>query len=535
VRLWDIAGGKAHVVLDGLTGCVRAVAFSRDGKKLACGHGKFVRLWDVERLGDKEGRTGLVLEGHTEDVNAVAFAPRAGLLASGGTEPAIRLWDVSTGKPRGFLKSHTKSVTSLAFSPDGKTLLSGSRDHTAGLWDMVPTPGPRKTLPPRINLGPVNGVVFSPDGQRFATASTYASLNVWESTSGKLLATLSTGQRPCQAIDWSADGEKLVCAIDETVRVWDVKSGNELHPLRKPVGQPRALAFSPDGRSLLIGRRPHVVQVWDVATRDLRTLASGPLNFVVAVAGFSDGRIVAVDQDGLVRWWERDGQPGSGGFHFPRGGGDVRQAGFDRDGQLVAITHHGNAGRVALWQQGTKTARDLLANTVKSSNAVALSPDGKFLAAGHEKEIRRWDTTTGKPLPSLTAINVVSSLLFSPDGRTLAAGSNEVIHLWDVATDQERRVKFPGTGHASSLALSPGGSLLVVAGERGRLAWWDIRDPGVPSGKPDQPWRETGRLLGRWTPPGAFQPHILALAPDGRHLAVGNSNETVYILRLMSR
>jgi WD40 repeat protein len=75
-------------------------------------------------------------EGHTREVNSVAFSPDGRLLASGSFDGTIRLWDVATGSLVRTLKGHAHYVLSVAFSPDGKLLASGSWDGTLKLWDI---------------------------------------------------------------------------------------------------------------------------------------------------------------------------------------------------------------------------------------------------------------------------------------------------------------------------------------------------------------------------------------------------------------
>jgi WD40 repeat protein len=66
----------------------------------------------------------------------VAFSPDGKLLASGGDDATIRIWDVETGQLHRLLCEHTKSVRSVCFSPDGKTLASASEDETIKLWNL---------------------------------------------------------------------------------------------------------------------------------------------------------------------------------------------------------------------------------------------------------------------------------------------------------------------------------------------------------------------------------------------------------------
>jgi WD40 repeat protein len=116
------------------------MAFSPDGQLLAMGgRDGLLRLWDVVR----EAPRGLPLRGHTWEVGGVAFSPDGQTLASGSDDWNVRLWDVATGQPRGGARTgHTDRVSGIAFSPDGRTLASASADGTVRLWDVDVEPLP---------------------------------------------------------------------------------------------------------------------------------------------------------------------------------------------------------------------------------------------------------------------------------------------------------------------------------------------------------------------------------------------------------
>ncbi|MFC5754643.1 WD40 repeat domain-containing protein, partial [Actinomadura rugatobispora] len=130
IRVWDTAAGRS------LTELYRghspmALAFSPDGTMLAgsTDPGAVVHLWDTRTW--RETRT---LRGHTGYVEALAFSPDGGTLATGSKDKTIRLWNARTGASLATLTVDTDSVDALAFSRDGRSMASATGSGTIRLW-----------------------------------------------------------------------------------------------------------------------------------------------------------------------------------------------------------------------------------------------------------------------------------------------------------------------------------------------------------------------------------------------------------------
>jgi WD40 repeat protein len=266
------------------------------------------------------------------------------------------------------------------------------------------------------------------------------------------------------------------------VRLWDLATGKTVRTLDLKAAQARLLAFSPDSRMLLtVGNE---VYLWNVPDgRHLRSLQTRPGHTVVAVAFSPDGKFLATaGRDDTISLW------------------DVA------DGKERRILGHPGS----IW-------------------AISFAPNGSVLvSASHDGTLKVWEPTTGTEKRTWKGEIVPRQVAFLPDGRTLVVLGQRTrdkvqLQLWDRERGRalaRHTVAAPATG-PSLCELGPAAHLVAFSGESSAVSLWQ---PGVEPGR-----RRSFRLS------PADRHSRLAFSPDGRYVAVGNSDGTICLLRLAER
>jgi len=179
----------------------------------------------------------------------------------------------------------------VVFSPDGQLLVSVSNDYTVRFWDAA-TGALQNTVEAHFNwvgsfkgqFNPVNVVVFSPDGQLLAIASSHYTVSLWNVATVELRGILEGHLDEVKSVAFSPDCQLLVSASDDyTVRVWNIATGTLQYTLRGHSNRVNSVVISPDGQLLVSASQDRTAMFWDTATGAAR----GTLKLDVVIRNLS--------------------------------------------------------------------------------------------------------------------------------------------------------------------------------------------------------------------------------------------------------
>jgi WD40 repeat protein len=430
VRLWDLTTGQERGQFDARPDVIWNVAFTPDSKTMAAARmGGMFSVWEVATGQLRRDLRGDYDDTRPDGSSNLAFSADGTYLASIGGGNTVRVWDVAAGRDvLDKYETHRSTVAAAAFSPDGRILASASADHTIRFWD--PATG-KQLLWLQGHKGAVRTLAFSPDGTILASS-----------------------------------------AGDDTVRLWQVATGKELHQLKEQRTSQsgmyynfgvRSLSFTPDGKILAAWGEDRKLRRWDVATGKELLMHQLRLSGMPAPP---------------------DSLPRESRMEFPDD--HVGGATFTPGGKTIVL-----ASNKTIHIADVATGQELFTFAIPQHHRslMVLAPDSQILAVGGwSKQVCFWELATGKELLKTDNLSAIDAVAFTPDGRFLAAASaypQAVINLLDVTTG---KVVLTLQGHGTGvdcLAFSPDGRRLVSGQRDTTLLVWDVahvtRRPAPPA------------------------------------------------------
>ena len=315
------------------------------------------------------------------------------------------------------------------------------------------------------------------------------------------------------AVAFSPDGETLLTGDREgSLQRWTMAETGAVADAWPAHDWVSSVAFSPDGKRVASGGHDRTVRLWDVSASPGTAERTLDVEFRVSSVAFGviGPSLAAAGDNGAVLVWNLaniDAPPVS----LPSGASAVQSLAFAPDGQTLAAAGFGTS-TLQLWDLARPTAPPTdLSVPMVTFESVAFDAGGRLAAGGSDGVVRYWQNGPWLEPALLTNpedSDAIVAVAFHPDGTTLAAahGRSGNTWLWDLG---EGRIVGRLHGHGgviTSLAFDDGGRALATGGGDNTVRVWDIGAPPTPN-----------LLYGH-----AAEVWAVAYGPDGRLLASGD-------------
>jgi WD40 repeat protein len=367
-------------------------AFSPDGSVLTTAGTKSLCMWDVT--------TGKLLRQITDNyrVGRIVCSPQGRFLAT-SAKKSVCLRDPQTGR---ILQEISTEHPPLAFSPDDKLLVTGN--PAGGSVDLWETASGKHVASLKGHDQGVWGAAFSLDGKTLVTMCLGKKVCRWDISAGTLRKSLELAIPEWRTLRLSPDGQILAVASGKTVSFWNTETGEERGKLKKDLPpQGYGMAFSPDGKTFATARSESwadmgSISLWNPETRDLIRSFPASAQAMIDLVFARDGRTIASSAGGTrLHLW--DSQTGQELLVRQAHDSMIRSLTFSLDGRHV-ISMADNT--VRLWETSSGRHVRVLAQTPQAGCGLALTPDGRAILSGGYTRARLNDVTTGKELRSFS-------------------------------------------------------------------------------------------------------------------------------------
>lgn len=471
-KYWLSAGG----------GGISDLEINREGTMLAVGgEDKIIWLWD---LGD--GQLLHTLRGHTAPVTALAFSSDGRFLASAGEDATVRLWEVDSARQLYSFTVPTPHTRWLAFNLSGRLLAAAGDSPVVQVWD---TQSGAEIWKQTAHEKEIRGLAFSPDGRLLATWSKDQTVRIWEMPEGKAAAVLKGHVAVVLDAAFFPDGGRMISASwDKTVKVWDLSGGtaekNSIATYSGPAPA-RFVRLAPDGQAVLVGYDNGAVQLLDTAGDALSLLQTWKAHpaSLAELSPFPDLRTFATcGGDQMIRLWSIYNDQ-------PANAVKVQMQTFGR----LAVSPLGNllvfAGDRPPLRVFTTEDKD----SVKRYHAlpgkiwqVKSEPEGRFIAiSGRDGESVKILDLRSEEMDELSVNHAdgICSLAISADGKYLVTGSwDKTVGVWNIKSGQPLYDKLTGPqDKVWSVVIVPGAERqeatdsLIAAGGNDPVIWvWKL-------------------------------------------------------------
>jgi WD40 repeat protein len=259
IRVFDTDTGAERPVLKGHDQRVSVVNFLPDGTLASVGHDETLRIWDVN-----ESKLISTFAQGGGPLHAGTFTPDGKYAATTGTKVEVNLFDLKMGKEVAHVHlPNNVIISSLVFSPDGTSVV-GAGSHRIVMWN-VPGLTEKATFPRGGGFQGQTILAFSPDSRLLAIGTDH--VTIYDATTHAQTAAFTPYRGQVRAMAFSPDGKTLAVASGKWVRLWDVATSKEGSILVGHIKDVQSLSWSADSRFLATGAWDKTVRLWSIPPR----------------------------------------------------------------------------------------------------------------------------------------------------------------------------------------------------------------------------------------------------------------------------
>jgi WD40 repeat protein len=593
VKLWDLQGGHllhSYQAQDS----VDSVAISSSGIA-AFSDGKLLKIFNV-----KSGNLLWVLEGHTGVITSIAFTRAGGKVLSGSLDRTLKLWDMKTGQLLKTQQTPDDAISFLTLASDDNTVLSSAWVANLKLWDLN---GGQLLHTLEGHKGEIKAIAISADGMIAASASNDRSIKLWDIQTGKHLHSIDNQTGQILALNFSPEAGEIIAGSFSSegaiLNTFDTKTGEHLGTLilneQQQTFQDNSLSghreaskvsclFSPDEKTIYsyldlkisfslpnssdVRRRNYAIKCWDRETGALQHIFQAHTESVMKVLVTPDGKtmISGSRNDKFINVWDvlsdrlTHSIPAEGLIELalaPNGKTILSSHDhFDRQdnkheymlqhwnletgkliGSITGLTQRINIltflgdnnqvisrsqdGDILLWDIQSASRKYSFQEHLIQSNSLMDNGDSVFISSDERKfycktqnGLQIWSLETGQLLQTIGKFIYAdnSRVFYIPDGNLVLEQRQQELFLWEIQTG--RLVRYYDTQGEWGLikAASPDGSLVISITDDDQVNLWDLN---------------TGKLLSRCQHPSINSTNRFhaefVIIPDKEH-AISNSN-----------
>jgi WD40 repeat protein len=542
VRLWDINNGREVMAYRGHEATkfdddpkvkvhsntlrVPCVAFNSDGTWIASCGGLEIHIWEV-----KTGKKVHTLLGHKQDVISVAFGKNSNLLASGGDDKQLILWDVATEKAVFKSDEQNMSLNAVVFSNTDRVVGTVNQNGDLMVFGMdAAGKNPKLTLSIGVvDRGTTAALAFTRDGAGIFTAGGDNKIKLTAGPDGmpgfgaaSMVRKFEGHTKAVNCIAVSKDGNTLVSGSeDQTIIIWDIGTGKLERVLQGHLQGVVSVAIRPDGAQLASGCQDGSIRLWPLNKADEHRASSEAKDNLWAVAYSHDGQTTAsAGADRTVRVYNAIT-------------GKLNKELSGHQGAVTSLVYLGSDRIVSgsgdkllkIWTIAAGTAQNCEGHT---SAVLSVAATDKLIVSGSADRTARGWGLDGKAIWTWASKSAICAVAIRQDGKKVALGCADGT-LVILATNGDQEPKpiasvIAHTGGVSCVGFHPEMDRLVTAGGDGLVKIFTVPEDGNPTevSKFEPPIKST---IGGGNPPIT----TVAYSNDGKFIISGGAEGIIRI------